>query len=618
MLLDNNAVEQFSELYFDVSDADNGFGGKVIKEDGKVEQLDLNRAIAVEDVSEVPGIFRSYTQSGRKQFFKIPVSNLQPGDILDYAYLVNNDASVRDKFMEFQPVYYQCHRGYSIVKQQFDIKLDNQTFLNNRTMNGAPEFTEKSEGDFVTYTWVDRDREKLRDQSYVNEYLLLPMVKFQIVFSNRENAGNLFIGSRGEMKTKLSTEELGKKINNIYAGMNDGYGGQIVNQVKYHMKKMDALDVRDDDYIRNTYYILRHLSIMNDYEFSSARFASVFKAVMDAKKIPCNLLVTAPNNLTRPEDIIFRSEVEWFVQVKDKYIFNGDAMSNMYDVPPDVQGNDAFIITPGKTASVEKVTLPATTPADNTSETNITASLNIETENLLVSSNQEYKGNSRAAQVYAAMMYENYVPMDWRTYGGYDELEELPVARRDALSERIAKYKREAQRLKPKYMERQLKDEFNDVVKYTAFRMVQDGRNWKKTSLQYGEDFELGDRVRHAGKSILVAVPGLISNQLQIKNKERSRQYDIDVRYPRQYKWNISFAIPAGYTVYGLEDLQQNIDNATGSFVSTATIQNGTLMINTTKTYKQARISKDNWPDMLKWIDAAYNFGQKKILLRKG
>jgi hypothetical protein len=194
----------------------------------------------------------------------------------------------------------------------------------------------------------------------------------------------------------------------------------------------------------------------------------------------------------------------------------------------------------------------------------------------------------------------------------------LPLARRDALSERIAKYKREGQRLKPKYMERQLKNEYNDVVKYTAFRMVQDGRNWKKTALQYSEDFELGDMVRHAGKSLLVAVPGLISNQLQIKSKERVRQYDIDVRYAKQYKWNISFAIPAGYTVYGLEDLQQNIDNATGSFVSTATVQNGTLIINTVKTYKQARITKDNWPDMLKWIDAAYNFEQKKILLRKG
>ena len=418
--------------------------------------------------------------------------------------------------------------------------------------------------------------------------------------------------------TKLTPEELGKKISNIYAGMNDAYGGQIVNQVRYHMKKMDAMDVTDESYIRNTYYILRHLSIMNDYDYSSARFASIFKALMEYKKIPCSLLVTAPNNLTRPEDIIFRNEVEWFVKVKDKYIFNGDAMSNMYDMPSNVQGNDAFIVTPGKTVSVEKITLPATAPDENVSEVNITASLNLETENVLVSNNQEYKGNSRATQIYTAMMYENYVPDDWRTYGGYNELEELPAARRDALDERIAKYKKEGQRLKPKYMERQLKTDYNDVAKYTAFRMVQDGRNYRKTSLKYGEDFELGDMVRHAGKNLLVAVPGLISNQLQIKNKERTRQYDIDVRYAKQYKWNISFAIPAGYTVYGLEDLQQNVDNATGSFVSTAAIQNGTLVITTTKTYKQARITKDNWPDMLKWIDAAYNFGQKKILLRKG
>ena len=617
-LLDNSAVESFSELYFDVTDVDNGFDGKVIKADGKMEKLDLNRAIAVEDSDDVPGIFRSYTQSGSKRYFKVPVNGLQPGDILDYAYVANNDAVLRDNYMEFVPVYYQCHRPYSTMKQQFEIKLDRNTFLCSKSMNGAPEFIEKEQGEFNVYSWEDRNREKLKDQNFVNEYLLLPMMKFQIVFSSKENAGNLFIGNRGELKTNFTPEEFGKKLGTMYAANNNGYNNGLLAQVKYHLKKMDAFGIKDDEFIKNCYYIIRHVCLMNDVGIGSGSFAYVFKKLMDDQKIPCNIMVTAANNLTALKDVIFRSELEWLVKVKDKHVFASNTMSNLYDIPPHVQGNTAYNLVLGKTTTIEPATLPVATIQDNGLDYVMEASLDLATENLNVVSNQEYKGNSRDRQINTAMTYENFVPLDWKTYGGYDELDELPELRRDALNERITKYRKEGQRLKPLYMEKELKREYPDVVKYTAFRMLQDGRSFKKPELKYAEEFQLGDFVRHAGKSLLVSVPGLVSTQLQIKGDERTRQYDIDVRYARQIKWTINFAIPAGYNVYGLEDLQNKIDNETGSFISTASVQAGKLVIVVTKTYKQPRINKTSWAGMLQWIDAAYNFSQKKILLRKG
>ncbi|MEO7310186.1 MAG: hypothetical protein ABIX01_07315 [Chitinophagaceae bacterium] len=617
-LLDNNAVEAFSELYFDVTDIENGFDGKVIKTDGKEEKLDLTRAIAVEDNADVPGLFRSYTQSGGKRFFKVPVNGLQPGDILDYAYLANNDASVRDSYLEFLPVYYQCHRPYSTMKQAFEIKLDRNTFLCSKSMNGAPEFLEKEQGEFNIYSWEDRNREKLKDQNFVNEYLLLPMMKFQIVFSSKENAANLFIGNRGELKTNFTPEEFGKKLGTMYATNSSGYNNGLLSQVKYHLKKMDAYGIKDDEFIKDCYYTIRHVCLMNDIEIGSGSFAWIFKKLMDEPKIPCSIMVTAANNLTALKDVIFRSEIEWFVRAKDKYVFSSNNMSNLYDIPPYVQGNTAYSLVLGKVATIENATLPIVNYANNSSDYILDASLDLATENITVTSNQEYKGNSRDREINNALMYENFLPLDWKTYGGYDELDELPEIRRDALNERILRYRKEGQRLKPLYMEKQLKGEYPDVVKYNAFRLLQDGRSFKKSELRYAEDFLLGDFVRHAGKSLLVSIPSLVSSQLQVKGEERTRQYDIDVRFARQIKWTINFAIPAGYKVLGLEDLQNNIENETGGFVSTAILQPGKLVIVATKTYKQPRISKANWGAMLQWLDAAYNFSQKKILLRKG
>jgi len=616
-LLDNSAVDNFSELYFDVTDIDNGFDGKVIKADGKIEKLDLNRAIAVEDIEDVPGMFRSYTQSAGKRFFKVPVNGLQPGDILDYAYLANNDAALRNNYLEFSPVYYACHRTYSTIKQKFEIKLDQTTFLCSKSTNGAPEFVEKQQGEYNVYTWQDENRSKLKDQNFVNEYLLLPMMKFQIVNSTKENASNLFIGNRGELKTTFTQEELGKKLGMMFASNDNGYNLGILGQVKYHLKKMEAKDLSDETYIKICYYVIRHVSIMNDLDIGSGSFAYIYKKLMDDHKISCNIMVTAPNNLTDLKDVIFRSELQWFIKVKDKYIFTNDAMSNLYDMPTYVQGNTAYTLTFGKTTTIEPTTLPIASVQENSQSYTMDAVLDMSTENLQVTNLQEYKGNSRARQISTAMMYENYIPMDWRTYEGYDELDELPEARRDALNERIFKYKKEGQRLKPIFMEKELKNDYPDVVKYNSFKLLQDGRSFKKPDLRYSEEFLLGDFVRHAGKSLLVSLPNLASNQLQIKGDGRTREYDIDVRFARRIQWTINFTIPTGYNVLGLEDLQNNIDNETGSFISSAAIQGGKLVITATKNYKQPRIAKANWPQMLQWIDAAYNFSQKKILLRK-
>jgi hypothetical protein len=107
-----------------------------------------------------------------------------------------------------------------------------------------------------------------------------------------------------------------------------------------------------------------------------------------------------------------------------------------------------------------------------------------------------------------------------------------------------------------------------------------------------------------------------MGGQLQIRKEERTRSFDIDVRYPRKLRWQINLTIPAGYTVEGLEGLKTNVDNEAGAFISTAAVNGNTLTIDIQKIYKQKNISKDKWQLMLDFVDAAYNYSQKLILLK--
>lgn len=615
-LLDQSAVTLFSELYYDGGDANNGFDGKVIKADGKVIPLELEKSVSVEGDDGVPGIFKSYTSTGDERFYKVPVNGLEIGDIIDYAYQVNNVAGTYGNFLEFTPIYYPCHRQYSVMKQQFEVKLDNNTYLNHRAVNGAPAFTERSEGGYNIYNWEDGNRPIIKQQVFLNSYLQLPMVKFQIVYSSREDARNLFILDRNELKRDLTAAELSKKATGLLQSA-QGSASQIIPSVRYHLSKMEVLDASEDEYIKACYYVLRHIFSVRRNELPGAAFASTMQQLMKMRRIDVQVGVTASRYTTSIKDIIFKSELEWFIKVKDKFIFPPNAMSNLADIPPSMQGIAAYLLPTG-TGEATAITLPIVPHTDNVSNFNYQVSMSAANpDHLVVTSMQEHLRNNRDGNIGKAMTYEIYQFDDWKTYGGWDDTEAMRPEQQDQLNADISKYRAEGRKLKPQFMETQLKDEFSDVISYQRFQLTQDGRNMRKPALIYHEDFTLGDMVLHAGKSLLIKLPEFLTNQLQLTDEQRNRQYDADMRNLRTYNYIIQFTVPAGYKVLGLEELNLQKENETGAFISSATLANNVVTIKTSKMYKQLLVKKEDWPKVMEWVDAAYAFSQKKILLRK-
>lgn len=618
LLLDQSAVESFSELYFDAGDKENGFDGRIIKPDGQVIAIELEKSVPVEEEKDVPSLFKSYTASGGHKFYKLPVNNLEIGDIVEYAYQVNNDAGTYGSFIEFEPIYYGCHRFYSVVKQKFEIKLDKNTFLNSRSVNGAPEFKESLTGESNIYTWEDGNRERIKNTLFLNQNLQLPLVKFQIVYSDKENAKNLFIGNRGELKKSLTPEELTKKASNMFGGALN-YARSEMGSATTHLRKMDALSSKEELYIASCYYVLRHnYALGKSGRMSGALFAAMMKQLLDQRKIESKTGITSRNIRTKPEDIIFRSEVEWFIEIRGKYIFAPTSLSHINDIPSWAQGNKGYMLPANNEKEVVQVEIPVVPYSEN--HTLYTYDVSMAPDSLdllLVKAKHTLKNENRINASEQVLEYELYEPDDWRTYGGWDDKETLSQSQLDNLNEKIANYRKEARKLKPEFMKEQLKDDFDEVVKYERFRLVQDGRNMRKQELIYEEDFTLGEMIQHAGKSILVRIPGFLSNQLQITGDERVRQFDAMLPTQRSFTYQIRFTVPEGYKVLGLSNLNKSVDNETGSFTAKATFENGVVVIEAKKIYKQKTVSKDNWPKMLEWLDEAYNFSQQRILLRK-
>ena len=623
-LIDRDAVNTYSYFYFRIGSSRDAAGLHIIKPNGSVQDVSLRNALLVEDNSDVPSTFAPYIgkastlydkSHSRATYYKIAVPDLAPGDVIEYGTIFYDDNTVKKmSFIEFDPIYYVCTREYPVISQKFEIDTDDKSFVNSKSTQGAPEFKESGNSN-ADYTWEDRNREKLKDTRWVNSLVELPMVKFQIVFSRSENRSDLFIGDKGELKQNISPEELAKKMNVLYDKLD---GSMYFNLAKAYIKQTGAAEIPEADYISKVYYIIRHISFYKAEGFSSPLFAAILTQCLDLRKIPYDLIVTAPNTLTKPENIIFRSEPEWIVRVKNKFIFNATLFSNPYEMREEFLNTPAFIISLGKAPTATPVTLPASNPEENITTNTVTATLDTAGRKLMISHQRNATGMSKLFYNVQALAYTTAMDEDFRSYGGEDDVR--GSMRPDALQsyeDKLRERKKEDKTKKLEYMKSQLEDDFSNISNYTEFVLNSDGRNWKKQELSYTNKYELTDMLSFAGQNLLLNVPGLIGEQLYVNREERNREVDAFMGFPRSLRNIINFTIPDGYKVVGLNNLNINIDNETGTFAVMATVEGNQLSILVKKRYKQMIVKKENWGKLLQFLDAAFTFSQKKILLKK-
>ena len=124
--------------------------------------------------------------------------------------------------------------------------------------------------------------------------------------------------------------------------------------------------------------------------------------------------------------------------------------------------------------------------------------------------------------------------------------------------------------------------------------------------------------ISKAGRNYIVEIGKIIGEQIKLDSSEiKTRQADIWMPFARTIENTITLNIPSGYTVNGLQDLNANVDNESGSFISTAKIEGDKLIITTRKLYKKSFDKKEAWPNYIAFLEPAYKFSQTKIVLKK-
>jgi hypothetical protein len=631
-LNDNNAVRTFSEIYFRYGSKEDGFIARIIKPGDTATTIDLKNAVAVEQGTDIPEYFHSFfdqVAGAGYQYYKVPVSNLEPGDILEYVTTTKSKLDVTmSGYVEFSPIYEVCSKIYPVMHNEIAIETDDKSFFKSLSLNSAPVFKKENttEG-FSRYVFVDKNRETEKDVNFISPFVQYPLVKFQVIYSNNDQAKGALIGTKGELKSSFSKEELARKAWEDYEQVSSApFAGsyyytvqQFIDNCYSELIKLGAKSWDEQQYITNAYYMVRNKILFQREYISDKKFAHIFGSLLYQRKINSEIIITASNNIGQLKNILFEQEIRYIIKIGDKLYLNVTDYSNPGDLDETLLDNEAYIIyAPAKKGGQQEIkpfTLPGSVALDNSALYNYTAELTADMKGLRITRTSNLKGIQKAKATANALRYIPYMIDDYKNYGGNNPTDKMKSREVEEYEKSVRTLTEEFKKQKPEYVKEALESEFEQKVENVKYSLVSDGRTQKKNVLTYKEEFELPDFVRKAGKKYLVNLSGLVGSQLQVKKEERNRKYDIDVRYPRTFTWSIQFKIPAGYKAEGLNELNKTIDNETGAFKLIAKEENGTVVIDIQKVYKLKNFTANKWSDMLAFIDAGYNNTFKYILL---
>ncbi len=629
---DNNSVKAFSEVYFRYGSKEDGFIARIIKPGDTAINIDLKSAVAVEAGTDIPEYFQSFfdqVAGSGYNYYKVPVANLEPGDILEYVTTTKSKLDVTASgYVEFSPIYEVCSKGYPVMFNEIAIETDDKSFFKSLSLNGAPTFKKEgtSEQGFFRYVFTDKNRDTEKDVNFVSPFIQYPLVKFQVIYSNNDQVKGAFIGEKGELKSSFSREELARKAWEDYERVSDAsfMGGMVtvqnfIDACYSELMKLGAKNWDEQTYINNAYYLVRNKILFQREYLSDKKFAHIFGSLLYQRNIKSEIIITTGNNIGKLKEVLFEQEIRYVIKVGDKLYYNVTDFSNPGEQEESLLSNEAYIIyAPAKKGGAQEIkayTLPGTTAAENSASYSIVVELAPDMKSLQIARTSHFKGIQKAKNTASALKFTPYMLQDYVNFGGTDPTFKMRSREAEEYTKSARNLQEEFKKQKPDYVRESLQSEFHQRIKEAKFTLVNDGRTQKKSTLSFKEEFELNDFVRKAGKKYLVNLTGLMGSQLQIKKEERSRKYDIDVRYPKTYAWYIQFKVPPGYKIEGLTELNKAIDNETGSFKLSAKEENGLVIIDVQKVYKQRNVASAKWNDMLAFIDAAYNSTYKYILL---
>ncbi|HAS45189.1 MAG TPA: hypothetical protein DCS93_32195 [Microscillaceae bacterium] len=608
-LLDKSAVEEFSEFSFLKGSHKMGMfkrarqgrwaskdkvfvGFKVIKPNGKEEKIDLHTNMVE-------------MQSTKNDYKKVAIPNLAPGDIIDYYHYVEQ------KIIKLYYLGFNTHNlsdQHPILKQHISITIPPKLELRCDVLGNAPLPTlENSRKRLKTYSHSYNNQEGYVKPIWIYPNKTIPTIRWRVLWAyETKNRGRLINNLSNTRLKKHYQVDLIKNDNNMYKEFRKW--AEKKNSKK--LKELPRKTVLKDLFYYSRFYWGEKLRLRRTYKkfrsLQSSMASNYFSRigyVLRKLKIPFDISVAVFRHVGDTERQIGFSGCQVLLRTPDALI-GPPYIHIMYDeLPFRVQGVKAKVIYSSGAMTKPKMFTTPILPNNGVQTT------------LDVSVDQQALKLKRNTQVSGANKYR----FQTRLVTQLDMANSSLIPDHPYLVEDKPKYKKEkGRKWRLGNLKKLIEDEYDQKIeKVESFELVQPGRTEKHRDMIFKDAFTLNAFVKKVGPNYIIEAGKLIGGQVEIKENQRTRKYDIYMDYPRSFEHTINFQVPAGYEVKGVDKFNFKVENETGGFISSATKEGNKVIIKSRKFYKHNFEKAEDWDKMVKFLDAAYQFTQQKLLLSK-
>jgi hypothetical protein len=639
-LLDKAAVDYFSTIYYSAESHGNYslaycsrqkdfLGVKVIKPDG-TEKIVKSEDFIKEDDKK-----------------KVAVPNLEVGDIIDYYLYTYDYWGGIAKFPNFYSIVDKFVLGgqYPVKYLKYQLLTDRNWNVKFSTGQHGPAIKEERagiKGKDYRFTINTEDIPSYNRVIWNLPYQSSPYIKLYVkYFSN-------FITSELDDKAPFRTTELSSdKIIDGYSYyyVKDKAASNEYSKFKsYIKKKFGENTLSKERLLEEYYYYIRHHFINKHYvydcfhsnssgyalEDNGARYISAKEFTghiiygLDAMDIPYDLLVVMIKQEGILDDVLDVNETDYVIRANLQnpiYFYKPSVYTVFNKLPESIEGTKAYVLHSTNQKSdklkLDTLTLPVTKAEENTIlyEYNV-AFDNEDNSKLLVKVNAQFNGLQMSD--YKSSLID-YIDMIWHENDRYDtkrwgseggESQRFKVQMDDFI-------RSEGEKRKTNF-EAYAKDQFEDEnLKLTDYKTLSTGNEPNDNNLKISYSCEINDFVKKAGPDFILKIGKLLGGQITLDEKNQERNIDVYMNFARGYEYTIKVEIPAGYEVKGLDALNLDIKNSTGSMRSSAIVKNGFVEFRFSKYYNHNFEKKEKWGEMKEFITPATLLTSKEILFQK-
>lgn len=653
-LNDKNAVTEYSELSFTQFKKQSGFytsdktstflGVRIIKPNGTVKEINADEVVLTKD------------EKNEKQA-KLAVPDLQAGDIIDY-YIATAQNSVND--LSQKPYNLQMFDDAPILNYSFHGQLGKKYAIEYRSYNGAPELKVTRNNDDIIIDMSKTDIPAFETSLWVAASRQLPFIRMYIGQGYKGLGGKyLGLSKPGEI-TKVTgnqnaLEDVQRELGTLYA---TGYWMQAARkeyekledkardkarQMKLEYRKLDPKEkaallfytMRFEYMLKSdASVIVNKIRNVNDIRFDNLSFMlfCLFKASgLDPAIIVSENRTGYRLNETMNSDDL--TTAAFLPSIKGIFAFTS-VFDHPFAVPVAIEGvkgakaitfEHPAMMTGNRQLSLAQVgaapPIPVSTSAMNAHIEKLKLSLTGDRTGFLANRSTTLKGYYKIDEQSKLLLFEDFYNYESKAMNESDQtlMEVIAQGRKNKkFFDEVSNALNEARSKQKEAFTNEAKDWFEtEVTDLKDFKIDNPGVRHTAPDFVYSSSFRLNGLVKKAGNNFIVEIGKIQGKPLAVKEEQRKRELDVYMPFARSIEYEIELEIPEGYTAEGVEALNTKVENETGFFVTQAATNGQTVTIKIKKHYLHNFEPAKNFEKMLQFIDAASNWTNAKLLLKK-